>query len=86
MAEVDGNRTRRTRIARSDRVEDGGTHQACGHLRRREYPSPAATTQPSGLWPTQALRWVATIRPMKRLLLLIILIALGATAAKKLQS
>ena len=78
MAEVDGNRTRRTRIARPDRVEDGGTHQACGHLRQRGYPSPTTPTQPAVT--------VATLGDMKRLLLLVILIALGAAAAKKLQS
>ena len=33
LAEVDGNRTRRTGIARPDRFEDGGAHQVPGHLR-----------------------------------------------------
>ena len=28
MAEVDGNRTRRTEVVRPNRVEDGGAHQA----------------------------------------------------------
>jgi hypothetical protein len=28
MAEVDGNRTRRTEVIRPNRVEDGGAHQA----------------------------------------------------------
>ena len=37
MAEVDGNRTRRTGNTRPDRFEGGGTHQACGHLRPRAY-------------------------------------------------
>lgn len=78
VAEVDGNRTRRTRIARPDRVEDGGTHQACGHLHGRGYPSLTTPTHP-------AVR-LATLLRMKRLLLLVILIALGAAAAKKLQS
>ena len=32
MAEVDGNRTRRTGVSCPDRFEGGGTHQACGHL------------------------------------------------------
>ena len=34
MAEVDGNRTRRTGIARPTRFEGGGAHQALGHLRQ----------------------------------------------------
>ncbi len=33
MAEVDGNRTRRTGIARPTRFEGGGRHQVAGHLR-----------------------------------------------------
>ena len=35
IAEVDGNRTRRTGIARPTRFEGGGAHQALGHLRLR---------------------------------------------------
>jgi hypothetical protein len=35
LAEVDGNRTRRTGIARPNRVEGGGAHQVPGHLRLR---------------------------------------------------
>ena len=35
VAEVDGNRTRRTGIARPTRFEGGGRHQVAGHLRRR---------------------------------------------------
>ena len=37
LAEVDGNRTRRTEVVRPDRVEDGGAHQALGHLRLAGY-------------------------------------------------
>jgi len=37
LAEVDGNRTRRTRITRPNRFEGGGAHQVPGHLRRRIY-------------------------------------------------
>ena len=37
IAEVDGNRTRRTGIARPTRFEGGGAHQALGHLRMRPY-------------------------------------------------
>ena len=33
MAEVDGNRTRRTRITRPNRFEGGGAHQVLVHLR-----------------------------------------------------
>ena len=33
LAEVDGNRTRRTGIARPTRFEGGGAHQVPGHLR-----------------------------------------------------
>ena len=36
---MDGNRTRRTEFVRPDRVEDGGAHQALGHLRLGEYRS-----------------------------------------------
>ena len=36
---MDGNRTRRTRIARSSRFEGGGVHQVPGHLRRSGYRS-----------------------------------------------
>jgi hypothetical protein len=32
LAEVDGNRTRRTGIARPNRFEGGGAHQVLGHL------------------------------------------------------
>ena len=32
LAEVDGNRTRRTGIARPTRFEGGGAHQVPGHL------------------------------------------------------
>ncbi len=32
LAEVDGNRTRRTGIARPNRFEGGGAHQVPGHL------------------------------------------------------
>ena len=35
LAEVDGNRTRRTGIAHPTRFEGGGAHQALGDLRRQ---------------------------------------------------
>lgn len=34
LAEVDGNRTRRTGVSRPNRFEGGGAHQVPGHLRR----------------------------------------------------
>ena len=34
---MDGNRTRRTEFIRPNRVEDGGAHQALGHLHFVEY-------------------------------------------------
>lgn len=37
LAEVDGNRTRRTGIARPNRFEGGGAHQVPGHLRPSRY-------------------------------------------------
>ena len=37
MAEVDGNRTRRTGITHPTRFEGGGAHQALGHLHTRNY-------------------------------------------------
>lgn len=37
-AEVDGNRTRRTGIARPNRFEGGGAHQVPRHLHPRIYP------------------------------------------------
>ena len=41
---MDGNRTRRTKFVRPNRVEDGGAHQALGHLRRAGYRSRMATS------------------------------------------
>jgi hypothetical protein len=40
---VDGNRTRRTEFIRPNRVEDGGAHQALGHLHFVEYREDMAT-------------------------------------------
>ena len=37
LAEVDGNRTRRTGITHPTRFEGGGAHQALGHLHTRRY-------------------------------------------------
>ena len=42
MAEVDGNRTRQTGIARLSRFEGGGAHQVPRHLRRRRYRNETA--------------------------------------------
>ena len=43
LAEVDGNRTRRTGITHPTRFEGGGAHQALGHLRRGRYRRGATT-------------------------------------------
>ena len=80
VAEVDGNRTRRTGIARPTRFEGGGAHQVLGHLRGRRYRSDAEeialdTNAPPG----------RKLRPMKKLLVLIVVVALAAFAVKKLQ-
>ncbi len=40
LAEVDGNRTRRTGNTRPARFEGGGAHQALGHLQRETYRQP----------------------------------------------
>ena len=37
VAEVDGNRTRRTGVARPARFEDGGAHQVLRHLHAERY-------------------------------------------------
>jgi len=71
MAEVDGNRTRRTRIARPNRFEGGGAHQVPGHLRRRIY------------WQTEMDSYAAA---MKRMILLVAIIAMVVVAAKKVRS
>ena len=47
MAEVDGNRTRRTGITHPTRFEGGGAHQALGHLHRRPYRRPLRCTSPA---------------------------------------
>ena len=62
LAEVDGNRTRRTGIARPNRFEGGGAHQVLGHLRTRPYPTTSLPTpavcrgrvpeRPGNLWGT----------------------------------
>lgn len=70
MAEVDGNRTRRTGIARANRFEGGGAHQALGHLRPGTY---RAATAGYGA------------RPMRKLVLFAALIFLARLAAKKAQ-
>ena len=71
---MDGNRTRRTGITRPTRFEGGGAHQVPGHLL-----AGSAGRRPR--YPRPRTRVTA----MKKLLLLVILIALGAVAAKKLR-
>jgi len=72
MAEVDGNRTRRTGSARPSRFEGGGAHQVPGHLR-------AATLQ------TTTPRSVR-VGAMKKLLVLLVVVGLVALAAKKVRT
>ncbi len=80
LAEVDGNRTRRTGVARPTRFEGGGAHQVLGHLRERRYRSAGAHI-PLDTNPLHG----PMLRPMKKLLVLIVVVALAAFAVKKLQ-
>jgi hypothetical protein len=77
VAEVDGNRTRQTGIARLSRFEGGGAHQVPLHLRRAPYP---ATSLPHGS------RVTTTVTSMKRLLMLVAFVGLAVFAVKKVQS
>ena len=67
LAEVDGNRTRRTGIARPTRFEGGGAHQVPRHLRPPRYPSPlrrsAAGDDPLTVSPS-AVRVTASSFPL----------------------
>ncbi len=76
VAEVDGNRTRRSGIARPTRFEGGGSHQVCGHLRRRAYWS-AYFDMGGGSRPT--------LPAMKKIVVILVVLALAALAVKKLQ-
>jgi hypothetical protein len=80
VAEVDGNRTRRTGIARPTRFEGGGAHQVLGHLRRPTYRSPSPEHRRQ-----QTRRRFPRLAPMKKLLLLLVVVVLGVVVAKKLQ-
>ena len=71
LAEVDGNRTRRSGFTRSNRFEGGGVHQALGHLRPARYRAWAVATK---------------VPPMKRLLMLVVLVALASVAARRLSA
>ena len=104
LAEVDGNRTRRTGITHPTRFEGGGAHQALGHLHgptigaapsdadpvdrdgprspRDEALGPKSrrdSAESSGATPGDRLA------AMKKLILLIVVLALAAIAAKKMQ-
>ena len=83
VAEVDGNRTRRTGIARPTRFEGGGAHQVPGHLRPGGYRAP---NSPDGLITSGGASQPVGLEAMKKLLILAVLIALGAVAAKKLRA
>lgn len=74
MAEVDGNRTRRAGIACTTRFEGGGCHQASRHLRGRRYRCRS---------PRVGVRRMLAV--MKKLLVVIVVLALAAFAVKKLQ-
>ena len=74
MAEVDGNRTRRTGIARANRFEGGGAHQVLGHLPGSRTLLVRGNTRPVG---------PAYAAGMKKLVLIAVLVVLGGVAAKK---
>ncbi len=72
LAEVDGNRTRRTGIARPNRFEGGGAHQVPGHLRLK---ASRPSSSPS-----------YTVGGMKKILLLAALVGLTVFAVRKLRT
>ncbi len=76
MAEVDGNRTRRTGITHPTRFEGGGAHQALGHLHQRPYWL-------SGKSPTLGGRVKAMSKNRK--LMVIVLAALLIVLARKVK-
>ncbi len=78
LAEVDGNRTRRTGSARPSRFEGGGAHQVPGHLRRRPY------RQRPFLQTRRVPR--VMVMTMKKILVLLVLVGLVALAAKKVRT
>ena len=82
MAEVDGNRTRRTGIARPTRFEGGGSHQVCGHLRPARYRS--VRRVPDGPLDTPCVPR-SMLPAMKKIIVIVVLLALAAFAVKKLQ-
>ena len=75
MAEVDGNRTRRTGITHPTRFEGGGAHQALGHLRSATYRAPEQTT-PDRLT-------TVTGMSKNRIILVVVLVALVALLVRK---
>ena len=80
LAEVDGNRTRRRRITTTTRFEGGGCHQVTGHLRAGSYLF-AGRVRPR----KRGEGGGGSLRFMKKLLFLAILVTLGVLAAKKLR-
>ena len=81
VAEVDGNRTRRTGITHPTRFEGGGAHQALGHLRRATYPP----RTPMGR--EQNVTGSGYVAPMSknRIILVVVLLALLAILFKKVK-
>jgi hypothetical protein len=81
MAEVDGNRTRRTGIARPNRFEGGGAHQVPGHLPDAR-PGEAGRATRLGTLPAAS----PSVEGMRKLILLAVVVGLSAFAAKKLRA
>ena len=85
MAEVDGNRTRRTGITHPTRFEGGGAHQALGHLRpatyRRRDDIAAATAAGTGPDPLVSVTGMSK----NRFLLLTVLVVLAVLLARKVK-
>ncbi len=75
---MDGNRTRRTGIARPTRFEGGGAHQALRHLREAAYRSLRPCLAVAQIMPAAVTRATTTLRAVKNLKRLIILGALVA--------
>lgn len=73
---MDGNRTRRTGIARPNRFEGGGAHQVLGHL-------PGSTDPTGGVRQPTAQGRRVRCAGMKKRILVIALIVLTIVAAKK---
>ena len=82
MAEADGNRTRQGARRPLNGFEDRGAHQALAHLRPKCSHAPLTTDQAERLSSASHLRRSV----VKKLLLLVIVVALGAALAKKVRT